>query len=95
MTKRMMLAPLLALMSGCATISPVQPKMQTVDIPPISEARTVELGETTVEKGRIFTFDAIDLKNQLTGGDGFFINKFTIVEGQLKRDTLLLKITDI
>jgi len=78
---------IIAIVSGCATAGrsrPVQPTARIVDIPKPGEPRTIELGETTVEKGRVFTYDVIDLKNPVSGGDGVMIKKFTIPPGVLR-----------
>ena len=64
---------------GCAT-NPnlLAPKTEIFDIPPINTVQTAELGDTVVSKGKITTFDAIQLQNEISAGDGVFIKKFTI-----------------
>jgi hypothetical protein len=48
------------------------------DLPAIGSITEKELGDTLVSKGRIFSYDGIELHNRIEGGDGFFIKKLII-----------------
>ena len=73
------------LLSGCATPKEsIIPDLDFVDIPPLNEPQKAELGDTLVEKGKIYTHNAIRLENEITAGDGFLLKKFTLEPGILK-----------
>lgn len=81
---------ILALTAGCATQKQsIPPSLRIVDIPPLNEERTSELGDTLVEKGKIYTYDAIKLENRVSAGDGFLLKKLT-----LEPCTLTASLTD-
>jgi hypothetical protein len=79
------------LISGCATPKQsIVPNLRIIDLPTIGQIQTSELGETLVQKGKIYTYEAIRLENSVTAGDGFFLKKLTLQPGVLKasmRDT--------
>jgi len=65
------LVALFSLLSGCATGGgPIAPKVTKVDYPELNSVRESELGETILSKGITHTFEAIDLRNEIVGGDG-------------------------
>lgn len=67
------------LVIGCATSkSVIVPTVKIVDIPPLNTEKTAELGDTIVSKGKIYNYQALDLKNEVHAGDGVFILKFTV-----------------
>ena len=75
----------IALFSGCATPkSSIAPNLRIVDIPPLGEVRTSELGDTLVEKGKVYTYDAVRLSNTVSAGDGVLLKKLTLEPGVLK-----------
>ena len=87
MTRFQSLVPvfILLIFSGCATTKQsITPNLRIVDLPTIGEARTSELGDTLVEKGKIYTYQAVRLENTVTAGDGVFLKKLTLEPGILK-----------
>ena len=73
------------LMAGCASQRTfISPKLEIIDIRQIQKVTVCELGDTVVEKGKIYAYDGINLKNQLTAGDGFLLKKITVYPGELK-----------
>jgi len=75
---------LLPFISGCAaTRYAVLPDLEIVDIPMLEEVNQVELGDTIVSKGKIYTYDALELRNNVSAGDGFFISKWSVPAGIL------------
>ena len=73
-----------ALVQGCATSRPtIPPKVTLKDFPPIGEEHTAELGDTILDKGRIYETPALDLKNEVHNGDGFLLKKLTVFPGIL------------
>jgi hypothetical protein len=78
------------LLVGCASPkTTIVPSMQSINAPPMGEEHEVELGDTIVSKGKMYTYDGIDLKNQVEAGDGVFLLKFTVAP-----QTLLAKLED-
>lgn len=74
-----------ALLSGCATPKQsISPNLRIVNLPQLGEERTSELGETLVEKGKIYTYDAVRLENSVTAGDGILLKKLSLEPGVLK-----------
>jgi hypothetical protein len=72
-------------LSGCATTKQtISPNLRIVDLPPLNEERISELGETLVQKGKVYTYEAVRLENTVTAGDGFLLKKFTLSPGILK-----------
>ncbi|MBN1902409.1 hypothetical protein JW926_13875 [Candidatus Sumerlaeota bacterium] len=70
---------------GCATpMQFITPKLTVVDIPKINEEKIAELGDTLVNKGRIYTFNALRLENHISAGDGFLTKKISLEPGILK-----------
>jgi butyrate kinase len=69
----------LTFLFGCAAQrTGLTPSLRVVDLPAIGSISKSELGDTLVSKGRIFTYDGIQLHNRIEGGDGFFIKKLII-----------------
>ncbi len=67
----MFLVAIVALISGCATGGrPIAPTVTKVDYPELNSVRESELGETILSKGVTLTFEVIDLRNEVVGGDG-------------------------
>ncbi len=75
-----------ALLAGCATAprQPISSQLTTVDLPKLGEERTAERGETLVQKGRMYTYDAVRLENKISGGDGHYNKQFSLDPGILK-----------
>ena len=77
--KSLLVAFFVTLLVGCATNpNTIAPNTEIFDIPTLDAIHTTELGDTVVSKGKTTTFDAIQLQNELSAGDGVFIKKFTI-----------------
>jgi len=75
---------LLLFLSGCASQKEsILPNLTVIDIPKLYEERSSEIGETLVEKGKVYTYDGIILENSLHAGDGIFLKKLTLDPGQL------------
>jgi hypothetical protein len=71
--------------AGCATPKQaIAPRIETIDVPPLNEERRGELGDTLVQKGKVFTYDAVRLENTVTAGDGVLLKKLTLDPGVLK-----------
>lgn len=72
-------AALLALLalSGCYT-SLVVPTREQIEIPAIGDAKEVELGDTVIKRGQIYTYDALELLNEVRAGDGVFFTKVKV-----------------
>ena len=71
-----LLAAFLALVSGCATGGgPISPKVTRVDYPELKSVRESELGETILSKGLTYMFEALDLRNEIVGGDGLILER--------------------
>jgi len=82
--KTLSLVAMFLLLSACASITTtVVPKLEILDIPPAQTIQRVELGDTILSKGKTYTYDAIDLSNQVQAGGGLFFLKFTIPPQQL------------
>ena len=74
----------LCLCLGCvSTQQTIVPSLKMVDIPPLQTEQNVELGDTMVSKGKIYTYHGMDLKNQVQAGDGVLLIKFTIAPQRL------------
>lgn len=51
-----------AALGGCAsTTANLAPSITNMDIPPIGEVSTIEVGESAVQKARVYAFDAYEL----------------------------------
>lgn len=52
--------------SGCASTTPnVAPKITDVDIPQIGKINTIEVGESAVQKARVYAYDAYELLEEI------------------------------
>ena len=72
-------------LTGCATQKQtIPPRLSAIDHPPLGEEHTSPLGETVVEKGRIYVFDGVRLENSISAGDGVLLKKFSLQPGILK-----------
>lgn len=71
-------------LSACASTQTVLPRTEVVDRPSINAAAEAELGDTIVEKGKVTTFDGLDLRSEVVWGDGVILKKFTIAPGKLR-----------
>jgi hypothetical protein len=66
-------------LSGCAaTVTSLSPSLQVVDLSPVGSIQKAELGDTLVSKGRIYSYDGIQLHNRIEAGDGFITRKWII-----------------
>jgi hypothetical protein len=74
-----------AFLAGCATHRQAIPSQLTiVDLPQLGEERIAERGETLVQKGRMYTYDAVRLENKISGGNRHFAKLFSLEPGILK-----------
>lgn len=71
-------------LSACASTTAVLPVTELVDRPALNTASEAELGDTIVEKGKVSTYEGLQLRNELTWGDGFIMKKFNIPPGRLR-----------
>jgi len=72
-------------LAGCATQKqPIPPRLTIINLPQPGEERTAELGETLVQKGKVYTYDAVRLENSISAGDGYLLKKFSLEPGILK-----------
>lgn len=69
--------------TGCSTPLTLKPSLRTLDVPPIGEERSVEIGDTLMEKAKIYEYDGIFLKDKVSRGDGFLTVKIVIPPGEL------------
>lgn len=75
----------ISLLSGCVSSKQlIAPDLKIVDVPTLGDERTSELGDTLVEKGKIYTYDAVRLENTVSAGDGILLKKLTLEPGVLK-----------
>ena len=73
------------LLAGCATQKQaIPPRLTIIDQPQIGEDRVAELGETLVQKGKVYGYDAVRLENSVSAGDGFLLKKFSLEPGILR-----------
>ncbi len=88
---KVVVAATLALgLTACASTQAVVARTDIINRPPLNDVARAELGDTIVEKGKITTYDGLQLQNEITWGDGFVLKKFTISPGKLRarqRDT--------
>jgi hypothetical protein len=69
---------------GCATQrTRILPRLEIIDIPPLNSLEESEIGDTFVSKGKIYTYDGIELQNRVKHGDGFILLKVTVEPGDL------------
>ena len=72
------------MLSGCSTPKQtINPQLRIINLPPLGEERTSELGETLVQKGKFYTYEGIQLENTVSAGGGFFLKKYTLSPGTL------------
>lgn len=72
------------ILSACASTTTVMPVIETVDRPALNTVSEAELGDTIVEKGKVSTYEGLQLRNELSWGDGLIMKKFNIPPGRLK-----------
>ena len=54
-------------LSGCATAPPIQlPELQFTDHPALNTEASAEIGETLLEKGKLYFFDGLELQERIT-----------------------------
>ncbi|MFT5207341.1 MAG: hypothetical protein ACI9CF_001093 [Candidatus Omnitrophota bacterium] len=71
-------------LTGCATtMRQITPHKEYNHDWPVNSVRTVDLGTAVVARGEIYTYAAMDLQNDVSFGDGFFLKKFTVPAGEL------------
>jgi hypothetical protein len=83
------LGSILFLITGCATTrqsEPTGPTARAIETPKRGEMNGAALGEVMVEKGEVFTYDALELRNQVSGGDGVMVKRFVVPPGVLRLD---------
>ena len=70
---------LICLGSGCAPVQTIiMPGVEVIDLPSLNEEATAELGDTVVTKGKVYSYDGIELRNQVKAGDGIILLRFSI-----------------
>ena len=83
------LGSILFLITGCATTrrsEPTGPTARNIQSPKPGVLSGAALGEVMVEKGEVFTYDALELRNQVSGGDGVMVKRFIVPPGILRLD---------
>lgn len=71
------------LVAGCAsTQRTLLPALDVVDLPPLDTEQVAEIGDTLVAKGKIYTYDGLNLRNEAVGG-GALLLKFQVPPGPL------------
>ena len=79
-----LLASMAAILAGCETPKQgLNPELQVIERPPLNQENTSELGETLVERGKVYTYKAIRLENTVSAGDGYILKKLTLQPGLL------------
>ena len=74
--------------SGCSTAKNIIPFQLTyINKPNIGDEHTSELGETLVQKGKLYRYDGFQLENTVTGGGGMF-KTLTLRAGTLLRESM-------
>lgn len=73
----------LSFLAGCQSIEPVPSTAKVIDIPPIDYQATAELGDTIIDKGIMYSYDAIVTEQPVAWGDGIFTKKMTVPPGTL------------
>ncbi|HEV2532829.1 hypothetical protein [Phenylobacterium sp.] len=84
MSKIIGITLLAASVAACASTQAISPRSDIIDRPTLNSVAEAELGDTIVEKGKLTTYDALLLKNQLEWGDGVILKKFVIPPGKLR-----------
>lgn len=55
------------ILSGCASAPPIQPpEIKFTDHPALNSEATAEIGETLLEKGKVYVFDGLELQERIT-----------------------------
>ena len=90
--------------SGCASTTPnVAPKITDVDIPQIGEINTIDVGESAVQKARVYEYEAYELLQEVKHvGSGLAIGYTIILEPGIyaatrkdQRNTYFIAVGDI
>jgi len=84
MFKTIILAVAALSLASCASTQSVMTRTDIIDRPSANLVAQAELGDTIVEKGKLTTYEGLDLRNELTWGDGWLLKKFTILPGKLR-----------
>lgn len=75
-------------LTGCTTTKhAISPQLTFIDQPKIGEEHSTELGETLVQKGKLYTYEGLRLQNTVTAGGGIF-KTLTLRGGTLLKKTL-------
>ena len=86
MSKKILIIALALVVSGCAT-TPIRnvsvPGMKIIDIPVKNQIASAEMGNTIIRKGRLFSYHALELLNEVTAGDGVMTYKMVVPAGVL------------
>lgn len=65
--------------SSCqVTRTAIDPTVTEFDQPEIGQECEAELGDTILRKGRLYVYDALELRSEVAGGDGFILKKITV-----------------
>ncbi|HJV65191.1 MAG TPA: hypothetical protein VJ550_05635, partial [Geomonas sp.] len=76
------------ILTGCTTTKHViAPQLTVIDQPQIGKEHSSELGETLVQKGKLYTYEGFSLVNTVSAGGGFF-KTLTLRSGTLLKKTM-------
>lgn len=84
MFRKITLAMAALSLAGCVSTQSVMTRTDIINRPQLDLIAQAELGDTIVEKGKLTTYEGLDLRNELTWGDGWLLKKFTISPGKLR-----------
>jgi hypothetical protein len=87
------------MLSGCTTTKHyISPQLTIIDQPNIGEVHSAELGETLVQKGKVYSYDGFKLENTVSAGGGIFktltLKQGTLLKGNMFDDDRLYYTTD-
>jgi hypothetical protein len=86
LTKYIVIAALM--LTGCTTTKHlIAPQLTIIDQPKVGDEHSSELGETLVQKGKLYTYDGFSLENTVTAGGGIF-KTLTLRSGTLLKKTM-------
>lgn len=85
--KRIFTLTLTFLMVGCISIQRelafIKPQLSIFDMPSLNEVSNVEIGETIISKGKVYEYNGMILKNEISRDGGFMKSKVIIPPGEL------------
>lgn len=84
--KRFLALACLAVTACGISTTRLQPTIDDLEYPPLNEVRSAELGDTIVSAGRVYTYDGIDLQNEVTAGDGFLTPNMVVPPQKLRAE---------